>query len=310
MTVLVDIHSQQWMDNRFFREEVSAIPDSEIFFYPEFGDPAEVTMLVCDCLRPGLALKLPNLQLVQKLGAGVETMTSSSELKEEVKIARLQHLTMAMEMARFCLAFVLNDALNLDVHREIQNQAVWSPMAPRHASGLQVGVLGLGRIGTVIARMFTDAGYQVTGWSHSQKSIPDINCLCGDESLEAVLSSCDYIASVLPSTPATENLFNLDRFEQMQSDAMLINVGRGSLVVEEDLLCALEKGFLRRAVLDVCRTEPLPSDSPLWRHPAVTITPHVSGWHLDDSLKVVEENYRRLLRKKPLLNVINRSTGY
>ena len=91
---------------------------------------------------------------------------------------------------------------------------------------------------------------------------------------------------------------------------MLINAGRGDLVVEHDLVVNLNQGHLGGAVLDVVSSEPLPEDSPLWSHPKITVTPHVSGWHLGDALKDVAENYRRLTDGLPILHEVDRIKGY
>ncbi len=96
----------------------------------------------------------------------------------------------------------------------------------------------------------------------------------------------------------------------MKPRAVLINVGRGDLIVEDALIEALDGGALGGAVLDVVRQEPLPPDHALWRHPRITITPHVSGWHLDGGFEDVAENYRRLTEGRPLLHEVDRTLGY
>jgi glyoxylate/hydroxypyruvate reductase A len=96
----------------------------------------------------------------------------------------------------------------------------------------------------------------------------------------------------------------------MKPGAVLVNVGRGDLIVDEALLASLDAGHLGGAVLDVFRTEPLPADHPFWRHPKVTVTPHVSGWHLTGGFDDVAENYRRLKDGRPLLHEVDRQAGY
>jgi glyoxylate/hydroxypyruvate reductase A len=91
---------------------------------------------------------------------------------------------------------------------------------------------------------------------------------------------------------------------------LLINVGRGDLVNEPELIQALDEGLLAGAILDVMSIEPLPSDNPLWLHPAVQLTPHVSGYHLGDAILDIGENFRRLQSGEPLLHPVDRSRGY
>ena len=310
MTMLIDIHSQVWMNNDDFRKQISTIDDANIRFYPELGDVSSIHMLVSDWLRPGLVKQLPHLQLIQKLGAGVDTMVSDPDLPEQVRIARLKHNTTAMEMARFCMAYVLRDVQNMVFHSEQQRQGVWHPVAPKRVADLQVGVLGLGHIGSATAGLFSSAGFAVTGWSRSEKHIDGIRCVYGGDALFPLLEQVDYLVSILPSTSATINLFDREVFKFMKPDSMLINVGRGTLIVEKDLVEALDQKLIRHAVLDVCQQEPLPADSPLWHHPGITVTPHVSGWDLGDGLSVVADNYYRLLEGRPILHEISRESGY
>ena len=111
-------------------------------------------------------------------------------------------------------------------------------------------------------------------------------------------------------TPETTGLFNHDVFKHFKPGSHLINVGRGELVNEPDLMQALDEGLLAGAVLDVVSEEPLPADNPLWRHPGVQISPHISGYHLGDAMQDIVENYRRLLAGEPRINVIDRDLGY
>ena len=96
----------------------------------------------------------------------------------------------------------------------------------------------------------------------------------------------------------------------MKRGAVLMNAGRGDLVVLNDLIAALDSEHLAAAVLDVFPAEPLPSEDPIWQHPGITVTPHVSGWHLDEGLNDVAENYRRLVSGESLLHEVDRTAGY
>lgn len=237
-------------------------------------------------------------------------MVSDPDLLPHIRITRLKHRTTALEMARFCLAHVLQDVQNLDAHRKFQSQAKWLPLAPKRVADLKVGVLGLGHIGAETARLFVNAGFDVIGWSRSEKQIDGVECVFGRLAFEAILGQCDYLLSILPSTPETTNLFDREAFRRINANGFLVNVGRGTLIVQAELIQALDQGRLRHAVLDVFQEEPLPANNPLWKHAGVTITPHVSGWDLDDGICVVAENYRRLMNGSALLHEIDRQLGY
>lgn len=310
MTVLVDIHDKNWMTKQQFIESLNGgIPTSHIQFYPDTAMAEHIAMLVCDRLRPGLVKQLPNLGLIQKLGAGVETIIYDPDLSENIRVARLKPKIAAMEMARFCLAQVLPKVHQLAFHRQHQLNSTWTPKEPQQPSDIVIGVLGLGHIGETVARLFQSLAFPVIGWSRTTKSIDGIDCRSGLDAINGVLAQCDYVICVLPSTTDTCNLFDRHRFKAMKPSATIINIGRGTLIVEQDLIEALEHNYLAQAVLDVFQQEPLPDDSPLWTHPAVTITPHVSGWHLE-GLETVASNYHALYDGSPLMHEVSRALGY
>ena len=311
MALLIDVNMPEWMtDEALAREVLSMVPEADVRIYENMGDPADIEMAAVTRLRPDLAAQLPHLKLVQKLGAGVETMVGNPDLPAHVRITRLRPDAPAQEMAEFCLAYILRDQRNMRYHEMRQTERVWEPVAPRRTPETVVGVLGLGHIGSRTALMIAGVGFKVIGYSRSPKYIEGIDCRHGADALLPMLKECDYVASVLPSTPETRGLVNREFLASMKKGAVLINVGRGDLVIERDLLNNLNTDHLGGVVLDVVSTEPLPADSPLWSHPKVTITPHVSGWHLGDALKDVAENYRRLMDGSPLLHEVNRARGY
>ncbi len=311
MALLIDVNMPEWMTDEALRQDVlSILPGVDVRIYEDMGDPGTIEMAAVTRLRPDLAQKLPNLKLIQKLGAGVETMVGNPDLPARIRITRLKPDAPAREIAEFCLAYILRAQRHMQFHDARQAERAWDPVAPRITPETVVGVLGLGHIGSRTAGMIAGVGFKVIGYSRSPKYIEGIDCRHGADALLPMLGECDYVASVLPSTPETRGLVNREFLASMKRGAVLINVGRGDLVIEKDLLKNLDTDHLGGVVLDVVGTEPLPQDSPLWSHPKVTITPHVSGWHLGDALKDVAENYRRLMDGTPLLHEVNRARGY
>lgn len=311
MTLLIDINQPGWMTDDELRETVATqAPEIEI----RCGAPTEampgVTMLAVSALRPGVVAHLPDLKLVQKLGAGVETIVGDPELPPQVRVARLKPDAPAREIAEYCVAYALRRQRNMAQHEADQAAQRWAPVGPLSAVRMTVGVLGLGHIGARVARAFTALGFRVIGWSRSPKEIEEVDCRAGAAALPEMLGACDYVASVLPSTAATRDLFDAALLSRMKPSALLINVGRGDLIVEADLLAALDADRLGGAVLDVFREEPLPPGHPFWTHPKITVTPHVSGWRVDDGVVDVAENYRRLSAGEPLLHEVDRAEGY
>lgn len=128
---------------------------------------------------------------------------------------------------------------------------------------------------------------------------------------QGVLSLAELVEHTGFSVSDAEiNLFNSETFPLMKPEAVIINCGRGDLIDEADLVEALDKGLLAAAILDVMQTEPLAVNSPMWRHPKIVLTPHVSGWHLGDAVNDIAENLRRLDSGEPLLHLVNREIGY
>lgn len=311
MALLIDVNMPEWMTDEALRQDVlSILPGVDVRVYENMGDPSQIEMAAVTRLRPDLAQKLPALKLIQKLGAGVETMVGNPDLPAHIRITRLKPDAPAREIAEFCLAYILRGQRHMRFHDARQAARVWEPVAPRVTPDTVVGVLGLGHIGARTAGMIAGVGFKVIGYSRSPKYIEGIDCRHGADALLPMLGECDYVASVLPSTPETRGLVNREFLASMKRGAVLINVGRGDLVIEKDLLKNLDTDHLGGVVLDVVGTEPLPQDSPLWSHPKITITPHVSGWHLGDALKDVAENYRRLMDGTPLLHEVDRARGY
>lgn len=311
MALLIAVGHGGWMSAEELRRGVLAhAPEADIRTRDDMGDPRDIRMLAVSALRPDLPGRLPNLELVQKLGAGVETIVGHPALPGHVRVTRLKPEAPAREIAEWVLTYVLMEQRQVRHYAAAQKRAEWDPVEPREAHKTTVGVLGLGHIGGHTAQALHRMGFRVLGWSRSPKSLPGIDCRFGAEALAPMLAECDHVAAILPSTHRTRGLFDAALLAQMKPGATLLNAGRGDLIDEEALVAALDTGTPGHAVLDVTATEPLPIDSPLWAHPQVTITPHVSGWHLGDALRDVAENYRRLHAGGPLLHEVDRKEGY
>ncbi len=310
MSLLIDIRDPGWMTEEDLRDQIAPLlPDVTIHAGIDDGDMTDVTMMAAVQLFPGVAAGLPSLQMIQKLGAGVDGIVRDPDLPSHVRVTRLKPDGPAQEIAEYCLAYVLREQRNMPAHEADTAKKKWVQIAPRITSELTVGVLGLGHIGGRTARLFAQMGYRVLGWARSQKSIDGVDCRAGLDALPAMLGECDFVCSILPSTPDTVDLFDKTLLGKMKQGAVFINAGRGDLIVDADLIAALDTG-LGGAVLDVFRSEPLPEDHPYWTHDKVTITPHVSGWHAEDAHIAIAENYKRLTEGRPLLNEIDRSAGY
>ena len=311
MALLIDIKHPDWMQDDELRSELLAYyPEADIRVGEDPGNLAEIEMLTVSSYHPGEALRYPNLKVIQKTGAGVNNILADEDLPESIQVVRLQTDTSGVEMAEYALAYVLQEQRHMRQYHQQQSCSQWISYPPRQAADARVAVLGLGRIGQLVARRFIDNGFQVSGWSRSLKELEGVDCHAGSAGLQTMVAAADYVVSVLPSTGETRSMFNRELFARFKPSAFFINVGRGDLVDESGLIAALDDKLLAGAVLDVMSIEPLPPESPLWLHPGVQLTPHVSGYHLGDAIADIAENYRRLQNGEPLLNLVDRELGY
>lgn len=243
---------------------------------------------------------------VLSLWAGVERIVGNPTLTQP--LCRMVDPGLTQGMVEYVVGHVMRAHLGMD---DLPQNGVWAPRVPPLASERVVTVLGLGMLGAAAAQALAGLGFQVHGWSRRAQALDGITCHHGPQGLEAALSRAQVLITLLPATPATENLLDAHRLALLPRGAAIINPGRGSLIDDAALLAALDSGQVGRATLDVFRTEPLPRDHPFWDHPRVFVTPHIAAETRPDSAaRVVAENLRRLRTGEPLLHLVDRSAGY
>jgi glyoxylate/hydroxypyruvate reductase A len=259
---------------------------------------------------PADVAALPNLALIQSLWAGVERLVSELGPSAPV-IVRMIDPEMARTMSEAVLAWTHYIQRDMPTYAHQQGERVWHPLPYRKPSDTTVGLLGLGALGAASAQKLTKAGFRVVGWSRSSKKLPDVETFSGEEGLAAVLSMSDVVVCLLPLTSETRGLLNTRRLAQLKPGAALINFARGPIVVEPDLLAALNSGRLSHAVLDVFDEEPLPAASPFWTHPKVTVLPHISApTDRQTAADVVADNIGRFRRGERITDVVDANRGY
>lgn len=289
----------------------AAMPQQTFIALDEMTDPNLVEYVVTWGPPAGLFASLGNLKAVFALGAGVDKLLARDDLSPEMPIYRLLDGGMAPQMVEYIRFGVLSYQRHMDVYRRQQAAGVWKMLAPRLPGEVRVGVLGMGEIGGAVARALAADGYAVSGWSRTPRLLAGVNCLYGDEGLAELLATSDVLACVLPSTPETQGLLNAVRLATLPAGAMLINAGRGDLLDENALLALLDSGHLRCAQLDVFASEPLPANSRLWQHPAITVTPHIAAITLrQQAVAQIVTNLQRLAEGDEGLGRVQRQRGY
>jgi glyoxylate/hydroxypyruvate reductase A len=281
--------------------------------WEDAGDSAEIDIIITDaCFGPARSYRrFPNLRWVHFLGHGASDVLMDPTLPPDVIVTRLVDPAIISGLTEYVVQAVTTIHLRVAEFAELQRKALWNRLTVAPACERQVAVLGLGAIGARIASILRDLGFQVSGWSQGPKQVAGIRCVSGREALGPLLEMSDFVVCVLPETEKTRGLFDETRFSQMKDGAYFINVGRGSLVVQDALLAALNRRKLSGACLDVFPEEPLPAESPIWSHPLIRATPHTGGAGGDgDQFSAVVENYRRFLAGRELVNVVDRTKGY
>ena len=259
-----------------------------------------------------------NLQWMQITATGAERCVNVDGIRNgEVLLTNMQKMSSPV-IAEHVTSMVLALARSLVPYAKAMEDGVWRREHSysdemQSISGKNLLVVGLGGIGTEVARRAAALEMRVTGTRRSSREGPDFVEYVGlsDELLE-LAGKADFIVSALPLTPETSGLFDKEFFAATKRGAYFINVGRGKTVVTADLVAALESGWLAGAGLDVTEPEPLPSNHPLWQMRNVIITPHVSGRGGDRfrHVTLIQENVRRFVAGDALLNVVDPQLGY
>ncbi|MDA0340806.1 MAG: glyoxylate/hydroxypyruvate reductase A [Proteobacteria bacterium] len=259
------------------------IPDLDFRVWPDVGDPKDIEFALLWALPPGSLVAMTNLRCICSLGQGVDHVFLDPDLPPGAKVMRLVDPWMARAMSEWMLLNILRFHRQGPEYQELERQRVWKVLPAPETSERRVGVLGLGALGGDTASKVAALGFDVAGWSRTQKLIGSVESFHGEDQLEAFLNRTDILCCLLPLTPDTAGIIHVDTLAALPKGAFVINAGRGQHVVDEDLLAALDSGHIAGAALDVFHQEPLPPEHPYWAHPKVQVWPHVSAQSNADS---------------------------
>ncbi len=260
-------------------------------------------------------LEAGKLRWVQSIGVGFETMLYPEMIESDVVITNTAGAFDAA-MAEQALAFMLAHARGLMRYERDRKDRIWD----RHTDtvfqihGKTACVLGLGSIGRSIAARLNALGLAVTAVDAQVTTPPTgVERLYRADELLHAIADADYVVVALPQTENTTGLIDETCFSRMKESAFLVNIARGPIVNEADLVRALQEKRIAGAGLDVFEEEPLPDSSPLWDMPNVLFAPHSAGYSPEgrgNILRIFKENLRRYLAEEPLMNVVDKHKGY
>jgi phosphoglycerate dehydrogenase-like enzyme len=303
-------------DAKKYAELISAagLPDLQI---QAAADTATAMPLVSDCNiilgEPSLAgeviLSAQKLEWLQSSWAGVEPLCKPG-LRRDYVLTGVKDLFGPL-ISEYVVTYLF--ALERQVFRMRSNQLErrWQPIAYRSSREITLGIVGLGSIGRHLAQSARYFGIRVIGLNRSGQACDGVERVYAIDNLRGFLKEPDYVVLTLPDTPKTKNLIAAYELRMMKPSAVLMNVGRGSLINEADMVDALHQGIIGGAVLDVFSNEPLEPDNPLWQMRDVYITPHNAAISFTEKIvEVFIQNYKRFMHQKPLSHIIDFEEGY
>ena len=251
---------------------------------------------------------MPEVKWVQSTWAGVTPLIDIE--RRDYVLTGIRGI-FGSQMSEYVLGYLLAHELDIFARREEQREHRWEYRASGTLRGKRIGIMGTGSIGRAIAETAAGFGMTVTGLSRTGADKAPFESVYPAAKIGEFLPGLDYLVSVLPHIPATDNLLNAETLALLPPGAYFINVGRANVVDDDALVAALAEGKLAGAVLDVFDEEPLPGSSPLWDVPNLIVTAHIAATsHPELIVPIFVDNYRRYVAGKPLVDVIDFELGY
>lgn len=312
MALLISV-SEFWEDEKVWRQWVqSELPEIDVRVYPDVGNENEIEYAVVWKHPHGILKRYPNLKAILSLGAGVDHILSDPDLPKDLPIVRLVDVKLTHEMCFHALHWVLHFHSDHYLYMKQQLDRKWHQQGSIQPEDRTVGIMGLGNIGRGIGESLIAQGFKVLGWGANQKSsLGDIKYFFGKEQLSDFLVKTNILINVLPFSKDTKNMLRKEQLQILPRGSFIINMGRGGIINEADLLSLLDENHITAAALDVFEQEPLPTQNPLWNHPSVYITPHIAGQsNPKSSAKTIAENIRRIDDGEMPFPIYNIAKGY
>jgi glyoxylate/hydroxypyruvate reductase A len=286
------------------------LPALEIRIWPECGNPAEIEYLAF--MHPDFDVipELPNLKAMFSRSAGVETFVDHPRMPR-APLGKIEPPGGDPMMTEYVVMHVLRFHREMPLYEEAQKNREWLRRRIVRPEERHIGFLGYGMMAQAPALVLQSLGFPVSAWVRKPRAGEAVPIFHGPDQFEPFMRQTDIAVCLLPLTRETEGILCARTFAMMPKGAMVINIGRGRHLVEQDLIAALDAGQLSYAALDALHPEPLPPDSPLWLHPKVTVMPHVARRPTVRQLVTeIAANIRSLNAGGGLLQEIDKRLGY
>lgn len=262
-------------------------------------------------IEPLLA-KAERLKWVHALSAGVENLLTPTLVNSDIALTNSRGIH-GIPVSEHVFSLILAFSRSLNVLLRQQQAKQWQRAHVDEIFEKTLGIIGLGSIGREIAKRGKGMGMNVLATKRELSDELFVDELFPADQLFDMLPACDYVVSALPLTEKTRGMLNQKVFAAMKQSAYFINISRGAVVNEADLIAALQAGIIKGAGLDVFAHEPLAPENPLWDMPNVIITPHLaalSPYYLDRAIKLFADDLTRFAQGREMFNIIDKSKGY
>ena len=280
-------------------------------------DPAELARLAARCPvwlgAPDLLAPLlrggARPQWVQSTWAGITPMLAA-DLPRDYRLSRAVGV-FGQAMAEYVLTYLLAHERQVLSRAALQGEGRWDTRTPHGLGGRRALIVGAGDIGHAVARLLAPFGIELRGIARQPRALEPFLEVAGIDQLQRLAAQADYLINLLPNTPDTGDLYDAGLFARLPRGALFINAGRGTAVVDADLVAALQGGQLAAAVIDVCREEPPAPDHPFWRAPNLLLTGHTAAPTPPRAMaRLFLDNLTRHRAAEPLLGQVDFARGY
>lgn len=292
------LNNQGYDNDSWYHELINRLPNMNVYIYSQISSiddiANEIEYAVIWNHPQGDLLRYPNLKGILLLGAGTEHIDKDANVPD-LPIVRLVDPEVLNDMALYTLYWVMNLHRKYELYYQQQQKKTWLRHETCMPSDYKITILGLGAVGKTVASNLQSNGFSVLGWDAKPQQLDHVDCFYTREDLYQALGKTDVLVNCLPLNQSTRYFIDQDIFNHLPKGVALVNVSRGDVINDNDLLSALDSGHLSKAVLDAFSTEPLPDDSPYWVHPNVTVTPHISGaTYARSAARLIAENIHRI----------------
>ncbi len=284
------------------------LPAARVEVWVDGAEPADYAVV----WAPPQALidQQTRLKALFNVGAGVDRLVQL-RLPGHLPVVRLDDAGMGVQMSEYVCHAVIRHFRAFAGYQAQAAEGVWLRRPAVRRSDFTVGVMGLGVLGSQVTQALRQFDFPVHGWSRSARAVDGVRCFAGAAQLADFLAQCRALVCLLPLTADTRDILGHAALSQLPGGAYLVNVARGELVVDDDLLALLDAGQLAGATLDVFRTEPLPPQHAFWRHPKITVTPHISAQTLcEESMAQIAGKIQALERGETVAGRVDLQRGY